>query len=230
MSKLFVIQSNYIPWKGYFDAINKADVVVIYDEMQYTKNDWRNRNKIKTSNGTQWLTIPVLMSGKFGQKINETQVFDKKWAIKHWKTLKQNYSKATYFKEIEELLFPIYNNIMTDNLSEINMLFIKAILYYLGITTKIIRSKDLVLHGDKNERLIGLCNQLNCNRYISGPAAKSYMDLELFASNHIKVEFLEYSGYKVHKQLFNDFEPLVSIVDILFNEGPNSRDYVFNDL
>ncbi|MBF4985474.1 WbqC family protein, partial [Nonlabens mediterrranea] len=106
MSKLFVIQSNYIPWKGYFDAINKADVVVIYDEMQYTKNDWRNRNKIKTSNGTQWLTIPVLMSGKFGQKINETQVFDKKWAIKHWKTLKQNYSKATYFKEIEELLFP----------------------------------------------------------------------------------------------------------------------------
>lgn len=222
--KLLILQSNYIPWKGYFDSINMADVFVIYDEMQYTKNDWRNRNLIKTKQGLQWLTIPVKM--KFGQKINETEVSQQLWYVKHWKTLKQNYSKAPYFKEIQGILQPLYENAISNNLSEINLAFIMRINEYLGVTTKIIRSKELVFNGNKNERLIQICQHLNCNHYISGPAAKAYMDMQLFESNNISVEFLDYSGYKEYNQMFGGFEHKVSILDLLFNEGPNTINYM----
>ncbi|WP_299550009.1 WbqC family protein [Seonamhaeicola sp.] len=226
--KLLVLQSNYVPWKGYFDAINKADVFVIYDEMQYTKNDWRNRNVIKTKQGLQWLTIPVKMH--FGQKINEAEVSQQFWYVKHWKTLVQNYSRASYFKEIEALLRPLYANLISNNLSEINLAFIKRINEYLGITTKIVRSRELVFSGDKNERLIQICQQLSCNHYISGPAAKSYMDIQLFESNNISVEFLDYSDYKEYRQMFGNFEHHVSILDLLFNEGPNALSYIENKI
>ncbi len=222
--KLLVLQSNYISWKGYFDAINMADVFVVYDEMQYTKNDWRNRNTIKAKEGLQWLTIPVQLN--FGQKINETQVNYSKWYKKHWKTLVQNYSKAKYFKEIEELLYPLYSKEISNNLTEINMAFIRQINEYLGISTKIIRSKDLVFEGDKNEKLVQICKQLNCSHYISGPAAKTYMDMQLFKHNNITVEFLDYSGYKEYGQMFGDFEHYVSILDLLFNEGENAINYM----
>lgn len=228
--KLLVLQSNYVPWKGYFDAINMADVFVVYDEMQYTKNDWRNRNTIKTREGLQWLTIPVKMN--FGQKINETQVSYSNWYKKHWKTLAQNYSKAEYFKEIEELLYPLYAKEISNNLSEINMAFIRQINDYLGISTKIVKSKDLDFGGDKNEKLVQICKQLNCSHYISGPAAKTYMNMQLFERNNIIVEFLDYSNYKEYGQMFGGFEHHVSILDLLFNKGKSAIDYMktFNKL
>lgn len=222
--KLLVLQSNYIPWKGYFDAINSADIFVVYDEVQYTKNDWRNRNLIKTQNGLQWLTIPIKMN--FGQKINEAKISQSLWYKKHWKTLKQNYSKATYFGEIEYLLRPLYEEYISDNLSEVNLRFIEKINEYLGITTEIVRSKDLVFGGDKNGKLIQISQQLQCNHYISGPAAKDYIDIKLFEDKDIKVEFIDYSGYKQYNQLFGKFEHGVSILDLLFNEGVNSKSYL----
>ena len=128
--KIFITQSNYIPWKGYFDNIAQADVFVIYDDMQYTKNDWRNRNKIKTPHGLQWLTIPV-KAGKLEKKINQTIVSDPNWTVKHWKTLKQNYAKAPFFEEIKDVFYPLYSGQIPTNLSEINQLFISAICDYL---------------------------------------------------------------------------------------------------
>ncbi|WAC01925.1 WbqC family protein [Lacinutrix neustonica] len=223
-NSILILQSNYIPWKGYFDAINRADVFVLYDEMQYTKNDWRNRNLIKTKQGLQWLTIPVKLN--FGQKINEAKISQQLWYKKHWKTLVQNYNKASHFKEIEQLLLPLYNEPISNNLTDINLTFIKTINQYLGITTKIVRSKDLIFSGDKNEKLIQICKQLNCNHYISGPAAKAYMDLSLFEKNNISVEFMDYSGYPEYKQLNEPFEHGVSILDLLFNQGSDSFNYL----
>tara|TARA_R110002072_G_scaffold131586_4_gene271387 strand:+ start:21745 stop:22452 length:708 start_codon:yes stop_codon:yes gene_type:complete len=225
---LFIIQSNYIPWKGYFDALNKADLVIIYDEMQFTKNDWRNRNMIKTQNGAEWLTIPVKQSGQFGQKINETEVFNEIWKKKHWKTIKQNYSKANYFQEIGSLLEPLYmgDGMLTKNLSEINVTFIEKINEYLGIESELVLSKNVDLIGDKNERIINLCREFNITDYISGPAAREYMDMKAFENAGIEVEFLNYSGYAEYHQLFGSFVHHVSIVDLLFNEGKDAVNYM----
>jgi glutaredoxin-related protein len=221
--KIFICQSNYIPWKGYFDAINQADVFVVYDEMQYTKNDWRNRNKIKTPNGVQWLTIPIQY--KFGQKINDTYISQSNWSNKHWKTICQNYSKAPFFSLYKDAFESLYSNIDLLNISDINVKFITEINRLLGIDTKIIRSKDLIFEGDKNERLVQIIKQLNCDHYISGPAAKDYMDLKMFNDNVINVEYLAYSNYPEYHQLFGDFEHGVSILDLLFNKGDDAKNF-----
>lgn len=218
--KVFIMQSNYIPWKGYFDAINSVDKFVVYDSVQYTKNDWRNRNIIKTPHGTRWLTVPVKTN--FGQRINETEVFNDKWSTKHLKTLKQNYSKSKYFKEISNLIFDLYEENQSKFLSDINIAFIKRINEYLHIDTEIIDDRSLELNGDKNDRLIQICEQLDCKHYYSAPAAKNYMDIERFDKNNIKVEFMDYKGYPMYKQLYGEFDHYVSILDLLFNQGPNS--------
>ena len=222
--KIFISQSNYIPWRGYFDAINQADIFVVYDEMQYTKNDWRNRNKIKTKNGVQWITIPVVSD--FGQKINQVQITNEKWKSKHWKTLMQNYSKATKFKEIGPVFHELYSSINTTFLTDINLMFVQKICELLQITTKIIRSRDLKFSGDKNERLVDICEQLGGNLYLSGPSAKSYLKQETFENKGIHIEYLDFSGYKEYKQLFGGFDHNVSVLDLLFNEGLNARKYI----
>ena len=153
MKKIAILQSNYIPWKGYFDIIRRADVFVIYDEVQYTKNDWRNRNLIKTAKGAEWLTIPVSQKS-LQQRIDETTVTQKNWHKKHWNTLVCNYAKAPYFKDYEADFEAFYSSLNTENLSEINLLFIKKINSILDIKSEIIDSKSLKLSGDKNDRLI----------------------------------------------------------------------------
>ncbi|WP_046745283.1 WbqC family protein [Kordia zhangzhouensis] len=224
--KATIIQSNYIPWKGYFDMINAADVFVVYDEMQYTKNDWRNRNIIKTPNGTQWLTIPVVVSGKFGQKINETETFKNVWRKKHWKTIVQNYGKTPFFPMYKEVFEEAYLGTTETNLSHINVQFIKIINELLGIQTEIILSKELSFAGDRNQRLIEILNTLKATTYISGPAAKSYMDMHLFSKNNIEVEWANYSGYPEYQQKYLPFEHGVTILDLLFNEGPNAPKFM----
>lgn len=152
MKKVAILQSNYIPWKGYFDIINSADIFIFYDEVQYTKNDWRNRNLIKTPNGIQWITIPVYQKS-LNQKICETKVSFNKWNKKHWNTLKANYGKAIKFKDYKDQFENLYCNITTNYLSEINKLFISEINKILDINTIILDSKDLDLKGDRNEIL-----------------------------------------------------------------------------
>jgi hypothetical protein len=158
----------------------------------------------------------------FGQSINETEVFNKQWSKKHWKTIKQNYSKSKYFNEISDLIQDLYEDNKFQFLSDINIAFIKRINNFLNIDTEIIDDRTLNLDGDKNERLIQICKQLNCNHYVSAPAAKCYMDIDLFHKNGIEVEFITYDGYSEYSQLFGEFNHYVSILDLLFNEGPNS--------
>lgn len=222
--KIAILQSNYIPWRGYFDLINKVDVFVIYDEVQYTKNDWRNRNIIKTPNGPMWLTIPVRQFN-LEQKINETRVSLKNWNIKHWNSIKANYTKAPYFKLYEEQFKELYLGMDTDLLSEINLKFIRTINDILGIQTEIIDSLALNLNGNKNERLVEAVTKLNGTHYLSGPAAKDYLDTNLFEKNNIQVEWMDYSGYTEYPQLYPPYTNGVSILDALFSNGPDLPEF-----
>ncbi len=219
-----VLQSNYIPWKGYFDIIAMSDVFVLYDDVQYTRRDWRNRNLIKTRDGLKWLTIPVVQYD-YHQLICDTKIADEKWKRKHIGTLQMNYSKAPFFNDYKDILFELYNY-ETDSLSELNRHFIEAICKILGITTRIIDSRSLHLTGDKQQRLIQACKKLEADTYLSGPAAKSYIDENEFAVNDLNLEWMDYSNYKEYHQLFPPFEHGVTILDLIFNEGENARNYL----
>lgn len=222
MKKIAIVQSNYIPWKGYFDLISYVDEFIFYDEVQYTKNDWRNRNKIKTPNGETWLTIPVGIN--LNQKISETKV-PQGWQKKHLKSIEYSYSKAKNFNEIYQFLDEIYTQ-KYYSLSELNITFIKRISNYLGIDTIFNTSKNFNIYGNKNEKLICLCKETNANCYVSGPSARAYLDINLFKRNNILVEWFDYSGYKEYDQLWGDFTHHVSILDLIFNHGKNSKKFM----
>jgi hypothetical protein len=219
-----ILQSNYIPWKGYFDIIAASDIFVIYDEVQYTKNDWRNRNKIKTQNGLEWLTIPVKQE-KLSQTIFESNVSVHNWAKKHISAIQTNYGKAPFFNQYKEQIFDLYLK-SSSNLSEINRLFLQEICNLLAIKTKIVDSRELNLEGGKVERLVDACKKLNADIYLSGPSAKNYIQEELFKENKIEIKWMDYSGYKAYHQLFPPFEHGVTILDLIFNEGPEARKYL----
>jgi hypothetical protein len=225
-----IVQSCYIPWKGYFDLIHKADEFILYDDMQYTKRDWRNRNVIKTPTGLLWLTIPVQVKGKYFQRICDTKIDDPAWGEKHWNRISQNYSKARYFREYRDLFESLYRGTKEEYLSRVNYVFLRAICDLLGIATKLTWSMDYDLTGEqelrKTERLVALCKAAKATHYISGPSAKDYIVKELFDREGIMLSYMDYSGYPEYTQQYGKFEHGVSIVDLLFNEGPNARKFM----
>lgn len=231
MKKVAILQSNYIPWKGYFDIIDSVDEFIFYDEMQYTKNDWRNRNKIKTQNGLIWLTIPCETKGSISnfQKINETKITDKRWAKKHWNSIQLNYAKAPYFKEYKEFLGNLYKDCGNEEyLCNVNYKFIYAINDLLGIKTKISFSQDYGLIEGKTERLVDLVKKAGGTEYLSGPAAKDYIVKECFDKENIKLSWMDYSGYREYPQLFPPFEHGVTVLDLIFNTGKDAINYIRN--
>ena len=230
MKKIAILQSNYIPWKGYFDIIAAVDEFIIYDEMQYTKNDWRNRNKIKTFNGLKWLTIAVDSKNRITEKLRicDVKIANKEWNTIHWNTILQTYSKAKYFKDYKEIFKDLYLNCDEEFLSLINYKFIKGINEILGIKTKISWSSEYNIIEGKTERLIDLCKKSGATEYISGPAAKDYLDDSLFKSECIKLTWMDYSGYPEYSQLYPPFVHGVSIIDLIFNEGANAHKYMKN--
>ena len=223
-----ILQSNYIPWKGYFDIINTVDEFIFYDEVQYTKNDWRNRNKIKSPTGPFWLTIPVNQTS-LSQTINQTTITDSRWRKKHLETFKQFYRKAPFFKEHEEWLTALYDQCTSDNLSEVNLYFIQAISEKLDIKTKFSTSEFYGLIEGKSERLVDLVLKAGGSEYVSGPAAKDYLDTSLFEKESINVRWMDYSKYPAYDQLFPPFAHGVSALDVLFNVGEKAADYCFTN-
>ena len=222
--KIAISQSNYIPWKGYFDFIARVDEFVLYDDVQYTKRDWRNRNRIKTPQGLKWLTIPV--TGGQSQSINEVAVADGDWNKKHWQTIRHMYEKAPQFEIYGGAVEHLYLNADMPMLSDINHYFLSNINNLLGIDTPLSWSTDYNASGDKSARLISICKQANANVYVTGPAAKAYLDVDLFKSEGISVEWMNYDGYEEYPQLYGDFEHAVSILDLLFNTGLSAIDYL----
>jgi len=224
--KVAVVQSNYIPWRGYFDLINSVDEFILYDDLQYTRRDWRNRNAIKSQNGLNWLTIPVEVKGRYFQKIKDTVVADDKWAGNHWRSIIHNYSTASYFSEYKELFQELYLGAQDKLLSQINYRFIMAICGMLGISTTICWSMDYNLAGDKTERLVNLCKQAGARNYVSGPAARAYLHEDAFRREGISVAYMDYSGYREYAQLYPPFQSQVSVIDLVFNEGPFATKYM----
>ncbi|MDH4439321.1 MAG: WbqC family protein [Rhizobium sp.] len=226
MKRVAIVQSNYIPWKGYFDMIASVDEFILYDDMQYTRRDWRNRNQIKTPQGVQWLTVPVRVKGKYHQKIRETEIEGSEWAATHWKSLVQNYRRAPHFDEIAEWLEPLYFRDPPSHLSQLNRQMIEAICSYLAIKTVVSNSWDYELVEGKTLRLASLCLQAGGTEYVSGPAAKDYMNEDEFKELGLGLTWFDYAGYQEYPQLWGDFTHGVTILDLLFNCGRDSRRYM----
>lgn len=228
LKRVAILQSNYIPWKGYFDLIRSVDEFIIYDDMQYTRRDWRNRNLIKTPNGLIWLTVPVRTKGKYDQRIDETEIEGDAWLKKHWASMKANYGKSRYFDDAAEVLEPLYES-CAPLLSDQNVAMMTAVNGYLGIDTTVIRSTQFKGEGVKTDRLLSLCRATGADVYVSGPSAKAYFEMDKFDDAGIAVEWFDYGGYREYDQLWGEFEHGVSIVDVMFNCGPHSADALRRD-
>jgi hypothetical protein len=226
MRKVGIIQSSYIPWKGYFDIINDVDVFVFYDDVQYTKNDWRNRNKLKTDQGTSWITIPV--GKRIDRLIYEVEIHDNSWQKKHWNTIKGSYSRTPYFKQYQEFFEYVYLETEWTKLSTLNHFLLEKISKdYLGIQTEFRDSRKYDAQGEKLERLVDLLIKVEATSYISGPSARRYIDENRFRDAGIELIYKDYTGYPEYTQLFPPFEHAVSILDLLFNCGPAAPDYIW---
>jgi hypothetical protein len=216
--KVGVWQSNYIPWKGYFDYINDVDVFCFYDEVQYTKNDWRNRNRIFGNDGLFWITLPV--DKKYTKlKISNVIIDNNKILNNHFKSIEQYYAKAPFKNQILDLISPYYIDNQPNTLSELNQILIKIISHYIGITTKFVNSKNYELKDTRLGRLIHLLSQLETTSYLSGLNAKNYIvgNELLFENAGIKIEWKNYGPYLKYKRNGGVFDDYVSIIDLLMN-------------
>jgi hypothetical protein len=226
MNTVAILQSNYIPWKGYFDIIHDADLFVFYDDLQFTKNDWRNRNKIKTAQGSKWLSIPVGTSAN--RLICEVEMDDARWQRSHWDRLKQQYAKSPYFKLHRALLEYVYVDRQWMNLSELNQFLIRTVSTdILKITTQFRDSREFELRGQKLDRLLDLVVQSKAMRYVSGPAARDYIDPARFDELGIELVWKDYANYPEYAQFHPPFEHGVSILDLLFHTGPDAPWYIW---
>ena len=227
--RVVVLQPSYIPWRGYFHQIQKADVFVFYDCVQYDKHGWRNRNKIKTTNGEQWLTVPVNAKGcvSGGREIASVPiVWATDWADKHMKSIMQSYSKAPFFGPYRPLLDMIYGR-RDDKLADFTCATTELIARELGINhTKFMRSSQLPAEGVKTDRLISILVHLGATHYISGPSARDYIERDKFDAAGISLEFMTYD-YPDYPQINGAFVPQVSVLDLLFNTGPEAHNFIW---
>jgi hypothetical protein len=221
-----IVQSSYIPWKGYFDLIRSVDEFILFDDMQFTRRDWRNRNRIKSPSDPIWLTIPVQVKGRYYQRIDETRIAEPKWASRHWQTIQRCYRRAPHFARYAPIFEELFLGCKEDLLSRINYRFIKAICELLGISTPIAWSTDYSSAPGKTARLVHLCRQAGARLYVSGPSARDYLEPTLFEEAGLTLSFADYSGYPEYPQLYPPFDHHVSIIDLLFNEGPESSRFL----
>lgn len=227
--KCVILQPSYIPWRGYFHQIQKADIFVFYDDVQFDRRGWRNRNRIKTPHGLQWLTIPVYSKGF---QIDSTPInkilicWDTAWNIKHWNTIKNAYSKAPYFKRYRDLIESWYTRrpeLLADFVIETTLSLAKE----LGIENRIfLRSSSLNVEGRKTDRLLAILTKVGATHYITGPSARNYIEEEKFRDAGIKLEYMEYN-YPDYPQLYPPYNPFVSILDLLMMVGDSAAKYIW---
>ncbi|HSZ15130.1 MAG TPA: WbqC family protein [Solirubrobacteraceae bacterium] len=221
-----ILQSNYVPWKGYFDLMSLVDELVLYDDVQFTRRDWRNRNRLKSPGGVRWLTIPVRVKGRYLQRIDETEVSDPGWARRHWSTLVGWYASAPCFEQYRPVIEDLYLGSRDRHLSQINRRFLEALRDILGISTPLRSSSDYAVEGRKTERLLAICHSAGADRYISGPAARAYLDEDRFRADGIEVAWMTYDGYPEYPQLYPPFDHGVSVLDLLFSVGDEAPRYM----
>lgn len=218
-------QPNYLPWIGYFHKIYHSDIFVILDDVQFGKNQVINRNKIKTDKGWAYLTVPVLVKGHFGQLIKEVRLDNHiNWRKKHWKSILYNYKKAEHFSNYSQYFENLYKS-EWENLSKLNEDIIRNMVKFLEIQTKFIRSSELGIEGESTERLINIVKAVGGDTYLSGIQSKDYIDKNMFAKNGVKLIYQDFHHPK-YNQLFGDFIPKMSVIDLLFNEGQKSIEII----
>lgn len=226
MTRVGIIQSNYIPWKGYFDIIHDVDLFIFHDDLQYTKGDWRNRNRIKTGSGECWLTIPVGASEH--RLICDVPMPDRSWATDHWRRIEAAYRRAPYFTHYRGYLETYFLDREWRTLSEFNQAFTKGIARdLLGITTEFADSRTFGLTGAKGGRVLELLQKAGADAYVSGPSAKAYITDERFLAAGITVEWKNYQDYPEYDQFHGPFVHAVTILDLLFHTGPNAPYYIW---
>lgn len=224
--RVAILQSNYLPWKGYFDIIHNVDLFIFYDDVQYTARDWRNRNKIKTTRGTEWITAPT--DGSREKRICDVQLVDPKWQGNHWKSLQQSYGKAPFFETFRPILEEVYLDQSWTHLSDLNQQLITRISReMLGITTEFVDSRAYAATGTKQERILDLLKKCGATSYLSGPAARNYIDETRFAASGIELSWQNYGGYPEYHQFHPPFEHGVTVLDLLFHTGRNASWYIW---
>ena len=223
--RVAIVQSSYIPWKGYFDLIRAVDEFILLDDVQFTKRDWRSRNRIKTPQGPLWLTVPVQTKGRYEQLIKDAEVSDAGWAEGHWRSVRTHYARAPFFAHYAEAIERLFQRTET-RLSEINRRMIEGLCQLLGIRTTLTWSMDYASVGSKTDRLVSLCVQAGATDYLSGPSAGAYLDADRFAAAGIEVQYADYSGYREYPQLYPPFDHHVSVIDLLLSVGPDAPAYL----
>lgn len=221
--RVVVLQPTYLPWMGYFGMIDLADIFVFYDDVQFSVQSWQQRNKIKTSQGWIWLTVPIVR--QFGSRINDTKINNStNWNKKHWESIKQNYSKAPFFRKYTPIFEEVYGS-EWEYLADLNITLIKKMAEILGLETKFITSSELNIEGVKTERLLNTLKKIEANEYISGPGTKGYIEVNSFKENNIKLYWYEYQ-HPVYPQIRGEFIPYLSVIDLLFNTGDEAMRYI----
>jgi hypothetical protein len=227
--KCVILQPSYIPWRGVFDQINRSDVFVFYDDVQYDKRGWRNRNQIKTPRGKQWLTIPVYSRGAQTEHLAIDQiriVWDNPWNEDHWKSLQHAYGKAPFFKRYASLLEKFYAR-HDERLADFTIDFTIALSGELGIQhVHFLRSSELAVEGQKTDRLIAVLAKVGADHYLSGPSARDYIEDDKFKAAGIRLEYMVYN-YPEYPQLYPPYDAFVSVLDLLFMTGPEAPKYIF---
>ncbi|HWT25968.1 MAG TPA: WbqC family protein [Solirubrobacteraceae bacterium] len=226
MKTVTVVQSSYIPWKGYFDLIGLADEFVVYDDVEFSRGTWRNRNRIKTPQGLRWLTIPIRYRGHSRARIDEIETSGTSWAADHWRALEASYGSAPHFETYRDAVEALYRDGEERSLSRINVRFLRALCALLGIRTPITLSTDYEATGTGTERLVGLLTQAGATRYVSGPAGRAYIDERAFERAGIALEWMDYAGYAEYPQPHPPFEHAVTVLDLLFSVGPRAPRYL----
>ncbi len=226
-----ILQPSYIPWRGYFHQIAKSDLFIFYDDVQYDKRGWRNRNRIKTASGPTWLSIPVFNKGVQTEHlaINGIQiVWDRPWNREHWNSIQLAYRKTPHFSQVADVLEPFYNS-KPDLLADFTIEQTIALARQLGINhTRFMRSSEIEgVEGAKTDRLISILKKVGATHYISGPSAQDYIESEKFAAAGISLEFMVYD-YPEYPQLYPPFEPQVSVIDLMCMTGPDSLKYILS--
>lgn len=222
-----ILQPSYIPWRGYFDLIRRADVFVFYDDVQYDKRGWRNRNRIKTPHGTRWLTIPVKSRGAQVEHtpIHEILTDGEEWARTHLATLKHMYARAPFFASYAGWLDRAYAT-PPPLLADFTIATTIDLAKFLGYTnTKFLRSSELHVTGKKTDRLIAVLRAVGAKSYLSGPSAKGYIEDEKFAEAGIALDYINYD-YPEYPQLYPPYDPAVTILDLLFMTGSDAPTFI----
>ena len=224
--RVAILQSSYIPWKGYFDIAHEVDTFVFYDDVQFTHRDWRSRNKVKTASGAEWLSVPV--GGTRERLICEVELPDARWQARHWRTLQQAYGRTPHFERYRGYFEHVYLGTTWTHLAELNQSMTKHIATeFLGLRTRFEDSRHYAAQGHKLDRLVDLASKAGATHYLSGPSARSYIDPARFAQAGIELLWKDYGGYPEYPQRFAPFVHQVTVLDLLFNVGPEAQHFIW---